>query len=67
MAATYKAPLREMRFVMNELFDGGTLHTLPAYEDMTPDVMDAVLEEAAKVCEEVLYPLNRSGDEGVPV
>lgn len=63
MAATYKAPLREMRFVMNELFDGGTLHTLPTYEDMTPDVLDAVLEEAAKVCEEVLYPLNRSGDE----
>ncbi|NKD87243.1 acyl-CoA dehydrogenase [Haematospirillum sp. 15-248] len=63
MAAPYKAPLREMRFVLHELFDGGALHTLPGYEDMTPDVLDAVLEEAAKFCEQVLYPLNRPGDE----
>lgn len=61
--AAYKAPLRDMRFVMNELFSGETLHQLPGYEDMTPDVIDAVLEEAAKICEQVLHPINRSGDE----
>ena len=61
--AAYKAPLRDMRFVMNELFSGETLHQLPWYEDMTPDVIDAVLEEAAKICEQVLHPINRSGDE----
>jgi alkylation response protein AidB-like acyl-CoA dehydrogenase len=60
---TYKAPLREYRFVLNELFDVGELARLPGYEDATPDVFEQVLEEGAKLCEEVLFPLNRSGDE----
>jgi len=60
---TYKAPLREYRFVLNELFDVGELAKLPGYEDATPDVFEQVLEEGAKLCEEVLFPLNRSGDE----
>jgi len=61
--ANYTAPLRDMRFVMNEFLDAGKLTELPGYEEMTPDLIDAVLEEAAKVCQEVLHPLNRSGDE----
>jgi butyryl-CoA dehydrogenase len=61
--ATYKAPLRDMRFVLYELHDGAALSSLPGLEDMTPELFDPVLEEAAKVCEEVLFPLNRSGDE----
>jgi alkylation response protein AidB-like acyl-CoA dehydrogenase len=59
----YKAPLREYRFVLRELFDVGELASLPGYEDATPDVFEAVLEEGAKIAEEVLFPLNRSGDE----
>ena len=59
----YKAPLRDMRFVMYELMQGGALADLPGYEDFTRDLVDPVLEEAAKICEEVLFPLNRSGDE----
>jgi alkylation response protein AidB-like acyl-CoA dehydrogenase len=59
----YKAPLREYRFVLQELFDVGELASLPGYQDATPDVFDSVLEEGAKLCEEVLFPLNRSGDE----
>jgi alkylation response protein AidB-like acyl-CoA dehydrogenase len=59
----YKAPLREYKFVLNELFDVGELAKLPGYGEATPDVFDAVLEEGAKVAEEVLFPLNRSGDE----
>src|ERR1700756_3406487 len=59
----YKAPLRDYRFVLNELFDVGELATFPGYEDATPDVFGSVLEEGAKLCEEVLFPLNRSGDE----
>ncbi|RCK54108.1 acyl-CoA dehydrogenase [Thalassospira profundimaris] len=61
--AEFKAPLRDMRFVLTELFDYNDINQLPGCEDFTPDVVDAVLEEAAKVCEEVLFPINRSGDE----
>ena len=60
---TYKAPLRDMRFVLYELHRGDALAQLPGFEEMTPDLIDPVLEEAAKLCEEVLFPLNRSGDE----
>ncbi|HZB92944.1 MAG TPA: acyl-CoA dehydrogenase C-terminal domain-containing protein [Stellaceae bacterium] len=60
---TYKAPLRDYRFVLRELFDVGELTQLPGYADATPDVFEAVLEEGAKIAEEVLFPLNRSGDE----
>jgi butyryl-CoA dehydrogenase len=59
----YRAPLRDMRFVLYELMDGAELSKLPGYQDFTPDLIDPVLEEAAKVCEGVLHPLNRSGDE----
>src|SRR5262249_3146835 len=60
---TYKAPLRDMCFVLYELHRGDALAQLPGFEEMTPDLIDPVLEEAAKLCEEVLFPLNRSGDE----
>jgi butyryl-CoA dehydrogenase len=59
----YKAPLRDMRYVLYELMDGDDLTSLPGFEDFGRDTIDAVLEEAAKICEEVLQPLNRSGDE----
>jgi alkylation response protein AidB-like acyl-CoA dehydrogenase len=60
---TYKAPLRDFRFVLDELLDSSELAKLPGYEEATPDTIAAVLEEGAKICEEVLFPLNRSGDE----
>ena len=61
---TYTVPLREMRFVLHELFDAaGTLTQLPGFEDATQDMMDAVLEECAKLCQDVLDPLRRPGDE----
>jgi alkylation response protein AidB-like acyl-CoA dehydrogenase len=52
-----------MKFVFRELFDGDGLQNLKGYGDFTPDVVDAVLEEAGKLATEVLFPLNRSGDE----
>ncbi|WP_342165846.1 acyl-CoA dehydrogenase C-terminal domain-containing protein [Methylobacterium sp. SD21] len=58
---TYKAPLRDMRFVLNELH--GSAEALPGHEDFTPDIADAILEEAGKFCTERLLPLNASGDE----
>jgi alkylation response protein AidB-like acyl-CoA dehydrogenase len=61
--ATYKAPLKDIRFVMNEVIDVSRLAEIPGYEDATPDTIHAIVEEAAKLCENVLFPLNRSGDE----
>ncbi|MET0368854.1 MAG: acyl-CoA dehydrogenase C-terminal domain-containing protein [Methylobacterium sp.] len=60
---TYKAPLRDMRFVLNELYADPDAPPLPGHEDFTPDVADAILEEAGKFCTERLLPLNASGDE----
>lgn len=60
--AAYTAPLRDMRFVYHELLGGDALADIPSYEDFTPDVVDAVLEEASKFTAEVLQPLNLSGD-----
>ncbi|MGO9485927.1 MAG: acyl-CoA dehydrogenase C-terminal domain-containing protein [Rhodomicrobium sp.] len=59
---SYKAPLDEYRFIMNEVFDAGELSALPGFEDATPDLIASVLEEAAKFCETVLQPLNQKGD-----
>ncbi|HQT67583.1 MAG: acyl-CoA dehydrogenase [Rhodospirillales bacterium 20-60-12] len=58
----YKAPLDDMRFVLHELYDSKTIAELPGCEEFSPELMDSVLEEAAKMAEEVLFPLNQSGD-----
>ncbi len=59
----YEAPLRDMRFVLDELHEGDGFGDIPALAEFTPDLTGAVLEEAARFCQEVLLPLNRSGDE----
>ena len=59
----YTAPLRDMGFVLNELHTDDGFGDLPAFAEITPDLTEAVLSEAAKLCEGVLLPLNRSGDE----
>lgn len=60
----YKAPLRDIRFVMNELLESEALYQrLPGYEEATQDLMDAIVEEGARFAENVLSPLNQSGDD----
>jgi alkylation response protein AidB-like acyl-CoA dehydrogenase len=60
----YKAPLRDVSFVMNELLESEKLYqTLPGFEEATQDMLDAIVGEAAKFCEEVVAPLNQPGDE----
>lgn len=59
---TYNAPLRDMRFVLHELHGLDKLNAYPKYADFTADVVDSVLEEAAKIATEVLLPLNAVGD-----
>ena len=59
----YQAPLRDMRFVLHELHADDGFGDVDANEELTPDLFDAVLEEAAKVAQDILLPLNRTGDE----
>jgi len=58
----YTAPLRDMRFVLHELHDSKSLNHLPGLEEIGPDLLDTILEEAAKFMSAVLLPLNASGD-----
>ena len=60
----YKAPLRDINFIMNEVLESEKLYqTLPGFEDATADLMNAIVEEGAKFAENELAPLNRVGDE----
>ena len=61
----YKAPLREIKFITDELLDMPAHYaSLPAFADVaTPDMVDAIITEGAKFCENVLAPLNKVGDE----
>jgi alkylation response protein AidB-like acyl-CoA dehydrogenase len=59
---SYQAPLDDIRFLLNDVHDIAQLSALPGFEEATPDVIDAVLTEGAKFCEEVLFPINQVGD-----
>ena len=59
----YKAPLRDMRFLIDEVFDFHGRYQALGASDATPDMVAAILDEGSKFCEQVLAPLNRSGDE----
>src|SRR5438128_11691425 len=59
--STYQAPLKDMRFALNELAGLGEVAKLPGYGDATPDTVDAILEEASKFASAVLDPINYSG------
>ncbi|MDR5855078.1 acyl-CoA dehydrogenase [Caballeronia sp. LZ062] len=59
---SYRAPMKDMLFVMKELADIDSIAALPGYEDGNFDTAQAVVEEAARFCGEVLAPLNVTGD-----
>ncbi len=58
----YTAPLDHIRFVLHDVLKVESLSALPGYEEATPELIDQILEEAAKITQEVLFPLNQSGD-----
>jgi alkylation response protein AidB-like acyl-CoA dehydrogenase len=59
---TYDAPLRDMRFVLHDLHADDGFGPIAAHAEFTPDLFDAVLDEAARLTRDVLLPINASGD-----
>ena len=59
---TYKAPVDDVMFLLSDVFHIDRYNNLPGFADATPDLVEAVLTEAAKFSEGVLTPLNRVGD-----
>ena len=59
----YKAPLRDMRFVMHELHNSAAHVAEIGQPDVTAELMDSILEEAGKFATDILLPINASGDE----
>src|SRR5665213_1578964 len=60
---TYKAPVDDAMFLLNDVFHIERYGNLPGFADATPDLIEAILREAAKLSEDVLTPLNRVGDQ----
>ncbi len=58
----YSAPLADMRFALEEAASLSDLSSLPTFESVEPDLVDAILQEAGKLAGEVLAPINQSGD-----
>ena len=55
--AIYRAPIRDMQFVIHELLDAQRCFAeLPGGEDASSDIIDSILEEGAKLCENVIFP-----------
>ncbi|HEU4622507.1 MAG TPA: acyl-CoA dehydrogenase N-terminal domain-containing protein, partial [Burkholderiaceae bacterium] len=59
---TYRAPLKDMMFVLRDLSELERIAALPGFENADAETAQAVLEESAKLCEQVLAPLNVEGD-----
>jgi acyl-CoA dehydrogenase len=58
----YKAPVDEVLFLLNDVFQISRYNNLPGFADASPDLLEPILGEAAKLCEEVVQPLNLPGD-----
>jgi len=59
---TYRAPVKDMMYLLNDVLNIGKYNNLPGYSDADPELVAAILEEGGKICENELAPLNASGD-----
>ncbi|MDZ5697160.1 acyl-CoA dehydrogenase C-terminal domain-containing protein [Chelativorans sp. M5D2P16] len=59
---TYRAPVRDTLFVLRDVLGYGRYDNLPGFADASPDVLEAILAEGARLAENVMQPLNRAGD-----
>lgn len=59
---SYQAPLKDTLFLLNDVFHLERYNALAGFSDLTPDLVEAILGEAARFCEQTLQPLNRVGD-----
>jgi alkylation response protein AidB-like acyl-CoA dehydrogenase len=64
---SYRAPTDEMRFVLDTVVGLDRILALPGFEEVTPDLVDAVLAEAARLAETAIAPLDEEGDRNPPV
>jgi acyl-CoA dehydrogenase len=60
---SYKAPVEDALFLLNDVLGIERYNNLPGFADATPDTVEAILAEGAKLCEEAFAPLNRIGDQ----
>ncbi len=58
----YTPPIKDIEFILHDVLDMDELSSLPGNEDFSAELADQILEEGGKLCEEVLFPLNHSGD-----
>ena len=60
----FKAPVDDTLFILNDVLDiSQAIPALPGFGDISPDILEAIIGEAAKVAEEVMFPVNLSGDQ----
>ena len=60
---SYRAPVADALFLLNDVLHWDRYSNLPGFSDASSDVVEAVLQEAAKISEEILQPINLSGDQ----
>jgi len=60
---TYRAPVEDSLFILNDVLHFARYNNLPGFADATPDMLEAILSEGAKIAEEVLQPINQVGDQ----
>ena len=59
----YTPPIENIKFILHDVLNAGQLADLPGYEDANEELIDQIIEEGGKLCSEVLFPLNQSGDQ----